>query len=121
MNEEIKFYVVDADGRRIFKRDSDRKCKLRDKPPRKPKHEASKTNLEELEDAVFHDPSYRLKFLNMIADNVENEKFDDFLEKLKTRREKTLYHCWTELKWRPTKNKKSVIILLDNPYKRKKS
>lgn len=120
MNEEIKFYVVDADGRRIFKKDSDRKCKLRDKPPRKPKHEVSKTNLEELEDAVFHDPSYRLKFLNMIS-GAENEEFDNFLANLKTRRERTLYRCWTDLKWRPTKNKKSVMILLDNPYKRKKS
>lgn len=123
-NDKVKFYVVDAEGRRMGRTLSKKRSK-RDKPPKQPKKQPSQDELDDLQQAVWEDSTFRVKFLKFIqgweSKSDTDEELDEYLDKLPTMQDKALFHCWTVLEWRPSFNKKKVVIMMkNNTYKAKK-
>jgi hypothetical protein len=117
-----KFYVVNAEGRLIGS--SNKKRTKRDKAPKQPKKQPSQEELTHLEEAVWEDSKFRIKFLKFIQGweqkNDTDEELDEFLDELPTMKERALFHCWTVLEWRPRADKKKVVFAKKNPYTTKK-
>jgi len=115
---QVKHYVVDADGRRIYP--------PAPRPLSKPKLTRNNDtvvanklkDLDRLEDAIFeHGSPYRQMFLNLYKDIESEETLDEHLAKHVGRRHKTLVYCRDKLKWRPTAAGDRVKVLNpDNPY-----
>lgn len=109
----MTFYVVDAEGRLI-----NRKTVTKiEKPPTPPEETPSEEELNDLEDAIFESKEHRVKFLKSLTE--KDEDFEKFISHLETRRKKGLLRCWKKMNWRPSKDKKRIVMGC-NPYKVKK-
>lgn len=109
----MTFYVVDAEGRLMNRKTMKKKI-----PPAPSSDETpSKEELNDLEDAIFESKEHRVKFLESLTE--KDEDFEKFVFNLKTRRERSLLRCWKKMNWRPSKDKKRIVIGY-NPYKVKK-
>jgi hypothetical protein len=106
------FFVVDADGNRL----DNEKPKTPRSSPMKIVKTVKMGELDDLEDAIFEDDNARAKFLDMYGKDPGS--FDDFLKKFAIRKKRTVAHCWKNLNWRPSADKRKVLILAANPYKK---
>lgn len=109
--------VVDAEGKRISR------AVNRHRPscyrPSRPVNPVATTleNISALEDAIYEVPEFRIEFLNVYKSLDEPEEtLEMYLMKHHTRKKKALIHCWEELGWRPSKDRKRVIRAKNNPY-----
>lgn len=107
------FFVVDADGNRLDKPARPMKAVI----VKKKTVTVKQKELDDLEDAIFQDDNSRVKFLNMVVKDVGS--FDEYLKKLETRKMRTLAYCWKKMNWRPSTDKRKVVIFVENPYKKK--
>lgn len=104
-------FVVDVDGVRV------RNHRKREPPPVKAPSRPTMKDFRDLEDAIHEQPLFRQKFYRLCGNPSPGEALKMKVDGQTKMRVLALRYCWSQLMWRPSNDKKRVIIKLScNPY-----